>query len=683
MTETYINNILVDTQDAEIAFTFQALSFENLGSRKGSYSNTFELAKTNANKALFDNCHIVASLTALPYQLNTFKHYIDGMLVVDGTATIRETGRTYRLFVSAGNTDFFKSLAAVKLVEVDLASHDHLYSTANVSARRATPDGFVYPNIDYGFFEYADPAATLQDFRFFHPSFWAKTILLKAIEDAGYTLHGDLLSTLTWRNLAVICRGAVADILDSLAQYKFTIDYNKLTGTDTEKINFPDRVSDKSSLYFSELTAGQFVYHPNVTSGLQAKFEISFTGKVITNLPRRYTNALVYVDLIIYNAAGTVLLTLTQSVQFEDRFKGPFNVYKAPASGTLERDLNFTFPGGTRAEVTAFNNLLASTPDYTTLRFGWQVRSNRPGYGLKYLRFENLEFIINQKPGPGRYGAVSANNVPITVKAVNVLPATPTVGDLFLTIINLEGVLVQVDETSKKIRTAKLDSIVANKAKALDWSGKLDLTEVPTVGYSLDGFARKNYYSFAGDDKDELLEPDYGRGMVEVVNVNLEAEKTIFSSKFSPIPVLPSMRSTRTMGKVFTGDKYRFDGFTYILNEETKITDFGPRIAILAEAAVSLEIIANANTINYEVNASALSFSRALADNYGLLRAVLDNTKKVDALYLLDLADVQKLDFSVPIFDGYFGDYFYIQEIKQFKVNKRESCLVSLVKLGI
>ena len=681
MTEIYINDQLVDTQDADIVITAQALTFDKLGSRRGSYSNVFELAKTNANKALFDNCDIVTSLTRVPYTLNTCEIFQDGILIVKGSAVILATKDSYRLFVTSGNTDFFKAIGSVKLTDVDLTEYDHLYTGPEVVARRETSEGFVYPNIDYGFFEYATPGAASYSFRFFQPSFWAKTIIEKAVDEIGYTLAGDLLDTLTFRSLAVLCRGAVADLLDSLAQYRFTIDYNQLTGDTSQKISFPTEVKDASNLYAANLSAGQFTYRPNVADADEIRFEISLTGKVITNLPRRYTLASVWVDLLIYNAAGTLLLTISPTaVIFEDRFFGPFNIYRAPESGTLERDLNFTYPSR-RDDVTAFNNLLASTADLTTLRFGWQVRSNRPGYGLKYLRFENLEFKINQVPNNGT--RLGGPNIPIHVRAANVLPATPTVGDLLLTMVNLEGVLIQVDETTKTVHTAKLDRITEKKAQALDWSAKLDLTEKPQIDYQLEGFAKRNFYNFAGDDKDALLEPNEGRGEIVVDNENLEAEKEIFASKFSPVPVLPTLQSSRVMGRVFTGEKYTFDGFAYNLNEDLKLAEFGPRVAILSPAEASLDIIVDANDINYEVNASALSFERALRDNYQLLSTVLDNTKVVEALFLLDLRDVQSLDFTRPVYVDYFGDFFYIEQIKQYKVNRRESCFVRLIKLGI
>lgn len=680
MTEIFINNQLVDTQDADIAITAQALTFDQLGSRRGSYSNVFDLARTNENKALFDNCDIVTSLTAVPYQRNACRIFIDGQLIVDGSAIILATKTTYRLYVTAGNTDFFKSIGSLKLIDVDLTEYDHLYTGPNVAARRETVQGFVYPNIDYGFFEFAEPDLTSYSFRFFQPSFWAKTIILKAILDLGYTLVGDLLNTLTFRSLAVLCRGAVADLLDSLARYTFTIDYNQLTAATTEKISFPKRESDTSGLYAANPLAGHFTYTPNIAAAEDVRFEINFTGKVITNLPRVYTNATVFVDFLIYNAAGTLLLTLTNGAVFEDRFFGIFNIYRAPSNGILERDLSFTYPSS-RTDVAAFNALINATPDLTALRFGWQVRSNRAGAGLKHLRFENLDFTINQLPQGGT--RVNGPNIPINVRAANVLPASPTVGDLLLTIANLEGVIIQVDETSRKIHTARIDNLRTNKAMALDWSDKIDLSEDPEIGYQLGGFAQRNFYEFNGDDKDQLLQPNAGRGSFLVDNVNLEPEKSIFKSKFSPVPSLPTFQGSRVMGRVFTGDKYTFDGFNYNLNAELKIEDFAPRLAILTPAEASLDILIGANAINYEVNAGALSFERALRDNYQLLDTVFSNTKVVEALFLLDLSDVRNLDFTVPVFVDYFGDFFYIEQIKQFKVNRRESCFVRLIKLGI
>jgi len=185
----------------------------------------------------------------------------------------------------------------------------------------------------------------------------------------------------------------------------------------------------------------------------------------------------------------------------------------------------------------------------------------------------------------------------------------------------------------------------------------------------------------AGDDKDPYLEPGSAEGHLLVADENLDSERPVFTSKFAPVPVRATFASTRIMGKVFTGDKYTFDGFDYLLKEDLVLADFAPRVAILSEAEASLDILIDANQINFEVNESALNFGRALANNYRALRSILDRTKIVTALMLLNREDIENLDYTRPVYIEYFGEFFYIEQITQYKVNRRESCEVRLVRI--
>ena len=673
MTEIFINGQLVDTQDATVAITEQVFSFSSLGVRKGSYSNVFDLAKTNQNKALFDNCEIVTSLTSVPYQKNTCEIFVDGMKIIQGQAIIESTKETYRVFITAGNTDFFREISNTKLIDVPLSEHDHKYDFTNVWIRRTLESGFVYPNIDYGFFEHA-PILPAYSHKFFQPSMWAKTIILKAFQALGYTLQGDILDTISFQNMVVLCRGAVQDINNSLASYKTNIDYNQLTGDTEQKINFVSRIKDKSNLYKTNTNAGQFTYFPNQSDPINTPLTISVSGKVITNLPRRYTNANVWIDLLIYDATGTIIQTIAPPfpVKFKDLFFGIFNIYKAPSSGTLEENISFVY-----------NVNIAGVTDLTNVRIGFQVRSNRQGWGLKYLSFQDLTFEINQLPSYTFDFSDGYN-----VEAANVLPASPTVGDLFITMANLEGIVIQVDEDRKRVNTTKIDKLITNKAKAKYWGNeKIDISENPEVRYSIDGFSQNNYFEFEKDDKDPFLTPNLGRGVLKINNVNLPTEKVLFKSKFAPVPITPSISNSTQMGKVFTGDKYTFDGFNYNLNEDIKIGEFAPRIAILSRVAsnILVDVIGGGafRDFEFDVNPSALNFQTSLDSNYKVLSKVVDNTKTVTLLVQLDLSDIQNIDFTVPVFVEYFGDYFYIEQIKQFKVNRKESTFVKLVKLGI
>ena len=675
-----LNGVEIPEVEAEIAATLQSFSFFELGSRKGSFSNTFELPKTNEIRQALESLELVTSATDIPYQRNTCQIYKDGILIIDGSAVIVEVSEVYRLFISAGNSDFFKSLSGLKLQDVNLIDYDHAWNFSNIIQKREAVEGFVYPNIDYGFFEYRDPEALydlLTDFVFFNPSFWAKTILRRAISNLGYTLQGDLLTSSAFNNLAVLCKAPKADLTDSLAQYRQTIEFGQLTEMVAQKISFSEKVNDRGNLYTINNAAGQFTYRPNIELSADAVFEISFTGKVITNDPFSFQNTRFYVDLLIYNAAGTLLLTLSRDVRFEDRRFGLFNIYRAPDNGLLERELNFTYPS-TTTDVTNFNALIAATADLTTLRFGWQVREEVPNRGLNRIKLENAEFTINQVPlDTSRLGGP-----PIIIRAANVLPASPSVADLLLLVANLEGILIQVDETTKVVQTSRLDSIINRLGEAEDWSDKLDLTQEPTISFQIEGLAQKNFFQFAGDDDDPFLPDNLGRGTVEVNDLNLEAERVLFETPFSPVVVLPSFQGTRTMGRVFTGEKYTFDGFEFILNEPLVVEDFAPRVAMLSAGASTVDIIAGLNTINFEVNPGALDFSRALANNWRLLNAVIDRGKVVKALFLLDLEDVRNVDFTRPVYVDYFGAFFFKQRIEQFKINQRESCFVTLIKIS-
>ena len=680
MIQFVLNGLELPEIESEIAISLQAFSFNELGSRKGSYSNVFELPKTNEIKLALENADLVTSATNIPYQLNRMQIFEDGVLIFDGSAIIQEAGETFKVFVSAGNSDYFKSLSGIKLIDAPLSEFDHTYTGVNVSERREASEGFVYPNIDYGFFEWAEPNQDNYPFTFFFPSFWAKTIIRKTNELLGYTLSGDLLNTPTWNNLAVLCKGSTAsESTDSLAQYRLTAEFGQLTSPQVEKISFPDRVADRSGRYAFALPLGQSVYTPNVADRADATFSISITGKVITNAPFYFQNTRFWIDLLIYDSTNAVVLTLSRNVQFENRRFGLFNRYIAPDSGTIEREINFTFPS-TLTDVSAFNALLSSTADLTTLRFGWQVRSEVTQRGLDRVKLENFEFIINQIPTGGT--RVGGLNTPLWIRAENVLPAQPSVGDLLLLMANLEGIIIQVDESSKTINTSRLDRIIERLGGSEDWSGKLDLTEEPIISYNLEGLAQVNTFDFANDDKDPLLPANLGRGIVRVQDVNLPSEASIFTSAFAPVPILPTLKGSRTMGRVFTGEKYTFDGFNFNLNDPATVSDFAPRVAMLSESESSLDIIINANAINYEVNASALDFQRALANNWKLLSRVTDRAKVVRALFLLDLEDVRNIDFTRPVFVEAFGEYFYKQKIEQFKVNSRESCFVTLIRIG-
>lgn len=670
MTELFINSQLIEDIDAEIAMTLSSFKLDSLGTRKGSFSNVFDLPKTNQTRLLFENCELVTSVTDIPYQLNACQIFIDGQLVVDGSAVIRETKDNYKVFISAGNSDFFKAIASLKIKDVSLSQFNHEYNIEQVTIRRESEQGFVYPNIDYGFFEnqsiiFWNSQTVVNRERFFQPSMWIYTILENALQDIGYTLTGDLINAESYTNGVVLCRAASVPLEALLVNYRLSnvslLDAF-IDGT-TLKLSFDEKIIDINDLYVFNNTAGidQAVYTPGSTDKENFVLQIFFEGTVTTQQGLRYRNRLVFVDLLVYDEDGTLEATFTQSERF-----GIIEV-----GFTEQIRLSFSF------DSPAIQTLLENTPNIQNLRFGWQLRSEIDADGLV---FSDLEFSINQVPkASGQIGTVK------DIIASSVLPQNVTVGDLLITLSIIEGIIFQVDESKKIVNTDRIDKLIKNKGIALDWSDKIDLTDDEEVFYSIDTFAQNNLYQFAKDDKDIFLPENIGQGVIQVLNENLEREKVLFESKFAPVPVLSTFQGSYTMGKVFTGDKYVFDGVNFVLNQKLTVEEFTPRIAILTKSTSNLLQVDSQQglqqTFNWVVNPISLNFSRSIFNHYKLVRSVVINTKVVKALFLLDLEDIVNLDFTRPVFIDYFGEFFYIESIDQFKVNKRESCFVKLVRI--
>jgi len=636
MTEVFINGQLIESIDTDIALTLSSFKIDSLGTRKGSFSNIFDLPKTNSNKLLFENSELVTSVTSIPYQLNPCQIFVDGQLIVDGSAVIRETKENYRIFISAGNSDFFKSIGSLKIKDVELSEFDHDYNIDEVRIRRESETGFLYPNIDYGLFEKIslnDWENTTIDNRekFFQPSMFIKTILEKAFVQLGYNLKGDLLVTEMFNSGILLCRGALVKLESNFVNYRIA----KLFFTQSPtKLNFDIKVTDDNNLYeFNNIgNIGQNVYTPGSADKENLLFEIFFNGQVFTNNVQKFEQQAVFIDFIIYNEVGTTLQTITNEI--------PFFPFVAPSS--IKSNINFSI------SQIQFQNTLDNTQNIQNLRFAWEIRCSTDPEGLE---LQNFEFSINQVPiNPGQLGSAT------TINAENVLPQNETVGDLLITIANLEGIYFQANESTKIVETFKIDTILLNKGSALDWSKKIDLTEENETIYIIENFAQQNLYNFAKDDKDVFLSENQGQGIVKVENDNLIREKVAFESKFAPVPVFPSLLGRLKMGKVFTGNKYTLDDGVFILNDVLQIEEFTPRICIVNKTTTDLLLVDPQipNEFNWEVNPLLTSFSRAIFVNYNLIKSVLVNTKVIKALFLLDLEDITNLDFTIPVFVDYF-----------------------------
>lgn len=180
--------------------------------KNSNYSKTLTLVGSPVvNKLMGGLFDVNADFTFFnPNSRTDAKIVVNSSTVIDGTLQLKSidiidrdnTNNTtieYKCSIVSKSVDFMAVIKGKMLDELDLSTHNHLYTDPNI---RATWDGskdYVYPlfwnnlNNNGGSNNYF-----IEDFL---PSIFYKTYLLKIAEEAGYTLGGSLMDETTEEGL--------------------------------------------------------------------------------------------------------------------------------------------------------------------------------------------------------------------------------------------------------------------------------------------------------------------------------------------------------------------------------------------------------------------------------------------------------------------------------------------------
>jgi len=106
------------------------------------------------------------------------------------------------------------------------------------------------------------------------------------------------------------------------------------------------------------------------------------------------------------------------------------------------------------------------------------------------------------------------------------LPDKVKQSTILLDFLNMYGLMLSVDNEDKVITAEFIDDIIFNKQ--IDWSDKIDDSELPEISYSMDGYGQVNTMSFESDD-DMIynLESD-----IEIDNETLELTGEVYNSPY-------------------------------------------------------------------------------------------------------------------------------------------------------
>jgi hypothetical protein len=731
MKELWINNQLVDlSPKVNIALTRQCNKLNDPSNRQADYSNQFKIPPTANNKRICGMPHVVASDSINPYTKLPATYIENGSeLVSNGVAIIEEFNGDINVTIYSGIYDFFNTIGDKDIRELDLSEADHVFNLANVQAGN-TSDKYVYPLIQWGA---TDKDNDIVDIRYQRPALKASFVIDKIFESAGYQKGGDVFNSQSYSNLVIPI------VEDSLIDTEAVLLANSFKAH-TENIYVMAQGSNIiNRINLSYFGSGDSY---NSTEGLyQNIVRNNSVGAYAPSLGYRYVatkQVNVNVNFGMYARVTTArtFFWIVKNGQFNPNSENFFRYAFEPGIGGIYY-IEFSLenirlePGeyieflseASLIEIYPTGELLGNPLDYSyisvtalnTTEIGQNIYMSRlvPAVKQKDLlkdlmiayclvpQYDPLTRTINFV----QFDAIGENKA----KATTVF--LPSIGSIDPRAI--EGYKKQI-------------KILVDKY-SVDWSNKLDIKSGYSVKYRFSEYAQTNYIKWAQDDD----RAEEGTGIIFIDDNTLELKKDLFTTtlaasiqevNFKGNVGVNIKRYTRVEADQYNaltdyseGDLALYNGIVYealsdfsnilptnvsywtpleIQYENTE--SVAPRLLLIRDydnagspPSSSLTYTDGTNNLTitnakiaYFVDPSQsydLGFQFLIEQNYQTLTSVLNKTKIVVANFKLSDNDFKNIDFFKPIYIGYFGNYFYLNQPTNYISGRLTAC--ELVRL--
>jgi hypothetical protein len=268
MTDIYINDLLADFEDEEtITGSYAGTHFGNLAKRKGIKGNTHTLPFSQQNKLIYDGAEVQGSNSEKPYRKATYRAEIDGVIVFEGWAVLDEAKEGYEVQAFAGASDFYNTISNKKLSDLDLSAYAHIWNETSIVNSWANTTGYIYAFVEYG----KEIPFSLVPPEYILPQMFFHSLINQIVTDAGYTLHGDVLTNPDYLKQLVLAN-----------QFPLSIAYG---GTwDLTTLLDPNLTQSKMWLDFANMYGLQFDINE-----LNGEIYASYIDNVLFNDPQEWT----------------------------------------------------------------------------------------------------------------------------------------------------------------------------------------------------------------------------------------------------------------------------------------------------------------------------------------------------------------------------------------------------------
>jgi hypothetical protein len=672
--ELYINLQLCDlTGSEQIEVDYTSFDISKIGSRGGARSYSFNLPKTNRNKAVLENPEIVNNLSTLPYTRLPCRILVDGIDVQIRFAEIQSAKDVYAVRVYGANSDLFAKLKDKKLWDLDLSEYDHRWNLTNVLDSRLNREGYIYAVIDYH--EDSPNFAINNDNRvvridYMPPSFYVNTLLEKIFSEAGYEF--------------------VNEIEDDTALLIMPLHFKEF----------------ELAPFVSEKYAGEIYITSRMEIPADNGVERFFAFDGINNYSGSYYNFPYYVPANFWSSipARAILfqdrILLFMSCSFQVTFTNAFNWLGVTFTlhdfnGVVLKNDSFDYqnnPVGTSTITIDFpciNPFFVPGNNYYSREFYYTVHFFNKGVFLGYsgsIYLEDTSTITIEEVR--HFGELLAFN---NYLQLNTIMPDMTQGDFLKNYILLFGLSPIINEQTNTVTLRKFDSIINKLGNGYDWSNKVDNTEIEEITYMMDNYAQNNNFLWMKDgDEPKPVDAD---SIIIINNKNLELEKDIFELDFSATNANYRL-NTLGVGDnivpqigIYNQGEWSNEKNMRFLNLVFKTSsDIGGSMTY--DDGVGTQLDFNDNIpFTYFISLTEswnLGFGNNILSNYyQAIINVISRLKILKVYVRLSAADISQLDFSRPVWIAKHESYFYISSIKGFSYTENKSTIVELVKLNI
>lgn len=661
-----------------IVQTLGIFSFNDITAFNGEYTNVFNLPLTNNNRKLIEYADFIPSVNTAPYKKIPITLIVGGLDFKTGFIVIDSISDVIKTRVFSGNATFYELLKSIYLNDLDWSDLNHTWNYANAVASSANNGGYIYPVIDYGG---QTLTGDIVDIRKILPTTFVKTILIKIFEYTDYQYIDDFdrtdlnKSVLPYTNKNPIYPASYITLNSfdgsNIANYGTNVFkrfwYNTSNSQNQPVQNFQLSSYDPNIFVKLDVFTNQGYWQP-----MARHFACQTNGIYSYNL---FIDMLDYAPHDFQNVYCTlsdcdfyILPTITNerfTIEFIREVAGVPNII-------LSQD--FTSATTLNGKIT----LYAGDIFYVNIRLNGLLTFQ---YAGAVNRFWDL--ILNPT-------ILSTNTLSLTLDP-NLAFGNPITYSTLLPKIKCNdfikdlcirfGLILNVNEDTKTVTISQIDKLTENIPNAVNWTNKLDESDLPNVQFMYDNYAQVNLFTHA-EDKTVVNKQIGGDYNLLINNANLEASKTFYTSPFSECDNTKFNNTITSVIPTYNTTSILFD------------KDVKPKI-LFSEAVTGLFKFTDGTSTSGYINTKRVYFidlnvpnlcmgfeSSLIPKNSQTLVSTLQNIRIVKANFNLNINDIKSIDWLTPVYIEQFQSYFFVTSINQFNYTNPDLTEVELIKLN-